>query len=209
MTEVANSTSLMRTGTSGLVVGRGPAGPVTVRLFRSDPTRVFLAAPDYVEWLVAFRAMCLGAHLSIITEDHRPWLTFVDTVRGCGGTIDLLRGTDNVPGRGRPYRPSLVIDRMGAVTQQQRLGAWQAVVSVASGNAGKSVSDMRNSDLSMIADLSGRTGENLRRAYALTPNQVASAQTGTEGDLVLAGLRRIMKVSLMPSPTEHRILFGG
>ena len=209
MTETASPSSLVRTGISGMVLGAGPAGPVTARIFRPEGTRVFLAADEYVEWLVAFRAMCLGAHLSVITEDHRPWLSFVDVVRSCGGTIDMLSSHANIPGQGRPYRPSLIIDSMGALTQQHPLGGWQALVSVASAEANKSVSDMRNSHLSIIADLSGKTGENLRRAYALTPNQINASQTRESSDVVLAGLRRIMKISVMPSPTEHRLLFAG
>lgn len=202
------TTATLSSGFGGLLFGDGAAGPVTVRLFRPEPTRVFLAAPDYVRWLVAFRAMCLGAHLSILAEDQRTWLTLADAVRASGGTIDLLREPDNIPGKGRPFRPSLIVDEIGAITQQRRLGAWQALVNVASGEAGKSVSDMRNSDLSVIAPLKGKTGENLRRAYALTPNQISSSATQDEGDLALASLRRIMKVAMLPSPTEHRVLFS-
>lgn len=198
----------MKTGPSGLVFGHGNAGPVTVRLFRPEPTRVFMTAPEYVQWLLAFRSVCLGAHLSIITSDQRNWLTLVDAVRTSGGTVDLLVDADNIPDSGRPYRPSLIIDDAGKLTPQRRLGPWQALVTVASGEAGKSVSDMRNSDLSVIAPLEGRTGENLRRAYALTPNQVNSSATREDGDVVLASLRRIMKVSMLPGPTEHRMLFG-
>lgn len=199
--------SVMNTGLAGLVIGDGGAGPVAIRLFRPNPTRVFLAAPDYVRWLLAFRAMCLGAHLSIIAKDQRTWLTLADAVRTCGGTIDLLKAESNIPGQGRPYRPSLIVDEVGAITPQRRLGAWQALVSAASGETGKSVSEMRNSDLSVIAPLEGKTGENLRRAYALTPNQINSSATQVEGDVVLAALRRIMKVTMLPSPIEHRMLF--
>lgn len=207
MAEV-KTTATLNTGMGGLVFGDGGAGPVVVRLFRNDPTRVFLAAPDYVRWLIAFRAMCLGAHLSIIAEDHRSWLTLADAVRTCGGTIDLLKDVDNIPGEGRPYRPSLVVDERGIITPQRRLGPWQALVTVANADEGSSVSEMRNADLSVIAPLEGKTGDNLRRAYALTPNQINSSATRNEGDVVLAGLRRIMRVSMMPGPTEYRMLFS-
>ncbi len=120
----------MTTGPSGLVLGIGQGGPVTMRLFRSQATRLFLATPEYMTWLLAFRAMCLGAHLSVIVEDHRRWLTLADTVRACGGTIDLLRGTENIPGQGRPYRPSLIIDGMQAIPPTERLGAWQSLVTL-------------------------------------------------------------------------------
>lgn len=205
----ADRVSVMTTGPSGLVLGRGPAGPVTVRLFRPEPTRMFLAAPEYVKWLVAFRSMCLGAHVSVISGEHRTWLTLADTIRSCGGTIDLLRGTDNVPGQGRPFRPSLIVDELGKVTAQTRLGAWQALVSTGDPTQGKSVNDMRNSDLSMIGSVEGKAADNLRRAYALNNTQMRLAAGMSEGDVLLASVRRLVKVPMPPSPTEYRLLFGG
>lgn len=203
------SLSVMSSGPAGLLLGRGPAGPVTVRLFRPDPTRAFLSAPDWVKWLISFRAVSLGAHVSVISGDHRPWLGLADTIRACGGTIDLLRTADDVPGQGRPYRPSLLVDEQGAVTPQMRLGAWQALVSVSSPEAEKPVGEMRNSDMSIIAPVEGRTAENLRRAYALSPQQMKQSADLGENDVVCATVRRLVRVSAPPSPAEYRILFGG
>lgn len=201
--------SLMTTGPSGLVLGQGPGGPVTLRLFRPRATRVFLSAPEYVTWLLAFRAVCLGAHLSVVTATQRNWLPLADIIRTCGGTIDVLHTIDNLPGSGRPYRPSLIIDEIGGVTPQTRLGAWQALVSTSSSATAKSVNEMRNSDVSIIAPVEGRTADNLRRAYALSQTQMKQATNLGETDLVLASVRRLIKVSVPPSPTEYRMLFGG
>lgn len=205
----APSRSMMSSGPAGLLLGHGPAGPVTIRLFRPDPTRAFLCTPEWVTWLIAFRAVCLGAHTSVISADHRPWLGLADTIRACGGTIDLLRSADDAPGQGRPYRPSLIIDEQKAVTPQMRLGPWQALVSVSSPEVETSVSEMRNSDVSIISPAQGRTAENLRRAYALSPQQMRHATDMGESEVVVASVRRLVKVGMPPSPTEYRILFGG
>ncbi|MEO7588431.1 MAG: hypothetical protein ABIS84_10450 [Arachnia sp.] len=202
------SASVMSTGPAGLLLGRGPGGPVAVRLFRPDPTRAFLSAPEWVKWLLAFRAVCLGAHVSVIGGDHRPWLGLADTIRACGGTIDLLRTPDELPGQGRVYRPSLIVDEQGAVTPQMRLGAWQALVTVGSPGVEASVSDMRNSDMSIIVPVEGRTTDNLRRAYALSAAQMKQASTLGDSDVLCASVRRLVRVSMPPSPTEYRVLFG-
>lgn len=201
--------SLMTTGPSGLLLGHGAAGPVTMRLFRMQPTRVFMSTPEYVTWLVAFRAVCLGAHLSVLTTEQRRWLPLADVIRTCGGTVDILHTIDNLPGAGRPYRPSLVIDEMGAVTPQTRVGPWQALVATSNSATGKSVNEMRNSDLSIIAPVEGRTADNLRRAYALTPTQMKQTADMGDVDVVLASVRRLVKVPVPPSPTEYRMLFAG
>ncbi len=198
----------MTTGPSGLVLGIGQGGPVTTRLFRSQPTRLFLATPEYMTWLLAFRAMCLGAHLSVIVEDHRRWLTLADTVRACGGTIDLLRGTENIPGQGRPYRPSLIIDGMQAIPPTERLGAWQSLVTLGDPSAGKAVSDLRAADIALIAPMSSKAAEHLRRAYALASGQVKAVTDLEETELVVASVRRMTRVNVAPSPTEYRMLFG-
>ena len=208
MTQMRDAaTSMMSSGPSGLLLGRGHGGPVTVRLFRPDPTRVFLSAPEWVKWLLTFRAVCLGAHVSVISGDHRPWLGLTDSIRACGGTIDLLRSAEDLPGQGRVYRPSLVIDEEGAVTPQMRLGAWQALVTASGPTAEAPVSDMRNSDMSIVASVEGRTSDNLRRAYALSATQMKQAASLGNSDVVCASVRRLVKVAMPPSPTEYRVLF--
>lgn len=202
-------TAVVTTGPSGLLVGHGPAGPVTIRPFRPRPTRMFLSAPEYVKWLLAFRTMCLGGHISVLTAEKPNWLPLADVVRACGGTIDILHTIENLPGQGRPYRPSLVIDEIGGVTPQTRLGAWQALVSIHNSTAAKSVNEMRNSDLSLIAPVEGRTADNLRRAYALSQQQMKQTNDLGASEVVLASVRRVVKVPMPPSPTEYRMLFGG
>lgn len=203
------ASEFMSTGPSGLLLGRGQSGsPLTLRLFRSQPTRLYLAVPDYITWLVAFRAMCVGAHLSVIAADHREWLTLADTIRACGGTIDLLRNADNLPGQGRPFRPSLIIDQSGAVPSTARLGAWQALAVIGDPSSSKAISELRTCDAAMVSPVEGKTAEHLRRAYALSSAQSKIAADLGESDVILAGVRRIARVSMPPSPTEYRLLFG-
>lgn len=205
----ATTAQEMSTGPSGLVLGIGQAGPVTLRLFRMQPMRLFASVPDYITWLLCFRSMCLGAHLSVIVEDQRSWLPLADVIRTCGGTIDLLRGRENLPGQGRPYRPSLIVDGAGAISATDRLGAWQSLLSLGDPEAGRAVSDVRGADVSLLAGLTPRAAEHLRRAYALTGGQAKAVTDLAETEVVLASVRRMTRVHVAPSPTEHRLLFGG
>ncbi|NLE97634.1 MAG: hypothetical protein GX596_06560 [Propionibacterium sp.] len=197
------------TGPSGLLLGRGPGGPVALRMFRPQPTRLYLAVPEYMQWLIAFRAMAIGAHISVIAPDHREWLALADVVRACGGTIDLLRSTENIPGQGRPFRPSLIVDEMDAVQPTHRLGAWQAVARIGDASSNKAVGELRNSDVAIVTPLDGKTGENLRRAYALPASQVKAASDLGETEVALASVRRLARVTVPPSPMEYRMLFTG
>lgn len=200
--------SVTSTGPAGLLLGRGPGGAVALRLFRPEPTRVYLAVPEYMQWLLVFRAMCIGAHVSVLSTEHRKRLALADTIRSCGGTIDLLHDTANVPGQGRPFRPSLIIDEMDAIQPTYRLGAWQALARVADPTSAGAVGDLRNSDVAIITPVDGKVGEHLRRAYALPSSQVKGVQNLGQSELVLASARRLARVGMPPAPMEHRMLFG-
>lgn len=198
----------MTTGPSGLLLGLGPSGPVTLRLFRARPTRLYLAVSEYVTWLLAFRAVALGAHLSILAADHRQWLMLADVVRTCGGTIDLLRSAEGVPGQGRPYRPSLIIDTLGELGPTAQLGAWQALAVVADPSSAKAISDLRTCEVAMIAPLTSGSAEHLRRAYALSTAQVKAVTGLAASEVILASVRRVTRVQAVSSATERQLLFG-
>ncbi len=200
----------MSTGPSGLLLGVGPTGqPMTLSLFRPQPTRIFVALPEFQTWLIAFRSVCLGAHLSVIAADHRRWLTLADAVRAAGGTVDVLHDADALPGRGRPYRPSLIVDEVEAVPATRRLGAWQSVLAVGDPGASAAVAMLRASDGALIAPLESRAAEQLSRAYALTSGQVRTAADIGASEVAMATFRRVATVTVVPSAEEYRLLFGG
>src|SRR5699024_691700 len=130
------------------------------------------------------------------------WLVLADTVRACGGTIDILKTADNLPGQGRPFRPSLIIDELGAIGTATRLGAWQSVALVGDPSNSKAIGELRACEMAMVSPLGLKSGEHLRRAYALQSGQVKALTDLAEAEVVLASVRRIVKVSVSPSPTE-------
>ncbi|MGJ3508242.1 hypothetical protein [Enemella sp. A6] len=202
---------VVRTGPSGMVLGEGSnKGPVTVRLFRSQPTRVLLAVPQYVTWLLTFRAISLGAHVSIFANDPGSWQSLVDRISACGGTAELL-GPDSVaPGAGRPYRPSLIVDDADWYEGvQEQLGPWQAMLITADAAHSGSVFALRSCDLALVSPVDGRTSDNLRRAYALNQAQLRTVTDLAESEVALAMPRRLLRLAVPPTQTEYQLLFGG
>lgn len=207
--QASGKSAVVRTGPSGLVLGRSTRGAqVAVRLFRPLGTRVLLDVPDYARWLICFRAMCLGAHLSVIAEDHRGWRGLAEAVSDAGGTIDLLRQAEKLPTQGRPYRPSLVIDDAASFDGTQApVGAWQSMATVTSTSVGSAVHALRNSDMALIGQVSGKSVDNLRRAYVLNSQQTKHFDD-LGSSVVLAMPRRAIKIDFPPTPTEYRLLFN-
>lgn len=201
--------SVVRTGPSGLLIGHGLTGPITIRLFRSTPTRLMVAVPDYATWLLAFRCISLGAHLSIVAGERRRWQGLVNTVLACGGTAEFVEPNGPRPGLGRPYRPSLIIDDASQFDGAQvPLGPWQAVMVVEDAGSSGAIHTMRSCDMSLVSPCDSRVAENLRRAYALNQRQLKQANNLESNEVALVMPRRVARVAVPPTPTEYRLLFG-
>lgn len=205
--EASGKSAVVRTGPSGLVLGKSNKSEVSLRLFRPQGTRMFLAAPDYAVWLLAFRSMCLGAHLSIVGKDRRSWTPLAEAITRCGGTVDLVENSSKIPGQGRPYRPSFVIDDTSGGAQAAA-GAWQTIAIVEDLNASSAVHSLRNCDLALLGATESRGLENVRRAYVLSQAQLRQAANLGQSDVVLALPRRMTRVSMPPGPHEYRLLFN-
>lgn len=219
----------VHTGPSGMVLGSTARGPVSIRLFRPHPTRLVVAGPQYVSWLLAYRTVSMGAHVSVLPEHARDWQGLVERIRHSNGTADLLGPGSQVPGGGRPYRPSLIVSdiaagpasaaaRVGGRTNDTRelnlreapgqLGNWQAMLMPLDLTGPSSVQTLRNCDLALIAPTDERVLENMRKAYFLNSRQVKAASMVGADELLLAMPRRIVKLSLRPTRTEYQVLFG-
>lgn len=196
---------------SGLVLGHGRSGaPITLQLFRPTPTRVLTDVRDYMTWVLAFRSVALGAHVTVLTADPRGWAGLVRAVQQCGGTIEVAGDPTAIPGEGRPYRPSLVIDDLAATDGTRIvLGPWQSVMVIVDAAAPSAVHALRACDLALVAPCEGRTAENLRRGLALNPQMLRQGTQLAENELVVAMPRRLERVSMPPTPIEYQMLFTG
>ncbi len=201
---------LMQTGPSGLLLGVGSSGvPLTVRLFRPQPTRVLVSARAYMQWILIFRGVLLGAHVTILTQTPEAWDVLRNAVLRCGGTIDVTDNVADVPGQGRPYRPSLVVDDTADSTGvRMGLGAWQAVLILNDLAANSVVHTLRACDMTIASGVDARGVENLRRGYVLNAQQLRLTNNMSEAEIVVALPRRLTRVSMPPTPVEYDLLFS-
>lgn len=207
--EASGKSAVVRTGPSGMVIGRSNRSEVSLRLFRPDGTRIFLAAPEYATWLLVFRATSLGAHITILADESGNWKSLAQAIQRAGGTVDLHHSPERVPGQGRPYRPSLVVDDLtGFDSGQLAVGAWQAIAVVGDVSAGSAVHSLRNCDLALLGPVDAKGLDNVRRAYVLNQAQLRQAANLGQSDVALAMPRRITRVSMPPGPLEYRLLFS-
>lgn len=201
--------SVVRTGPSGMVLGEGPNGPLTVRFFRENGTRFALAVPQYVAWLITFRSLSLGAHVSLLPSQPMEWQGLAEKIRGAGATVDLLDDAQRLPAAGRPFRPSLVVSDQEAFDDSQPIGPWQSLLLSADLRAGSAVRTLRSVELTLVNSTDPRVIESLRRAYFLNARQVRACQLLAEDEVMVAMPRRVVKLAIRPTPTEYQLLFSG
>ncbi|HEY6738615.1 MAG TPA: hypothetical protein VI076_07165, partial [Actinopolymorphaceae bacterium] len=106
----------------GLVLGSGQAGSLVVRLFCSAPVRMCVVSAGQLAQLIAYRAIALGAHVTVVTDNVPAWSRLVQAVPRGPGWLSVLPSGSRVTATGSIARPSLVVD---ATQDHQALPRWE------------------------------------------------------------------------------------
>lgn len=122
-------TIAMHTGGAGLIIGLDKNDePMTIGLFRPEPTTVVAISGLALAQLLSFRALAIGAQVLVQTPRPGAWESFVHLSAGSTGAIRQVEraGSDSA---GTANRPNLVlIDNDSSATTQNRPGASFATV---------------------------------------------------------------------------------
>jgi hypothetical protein len=143
---------------AGLILGADrQQGPVSVRVFRPEPTRVTLVGGPWAAQLVAFRAFALGARVAVITAEPHAWREFGQRATGHGDRVTVIAGQQPLVLAGTAQQPVLVIDDLGmaGVASPQPLGPWQTQLSILRQLHPPGVPLVQECDLVMLQRLGG------------------------------------------------------
>jgi ESX secretion system protein EccE len=154
------------TGT-GLLVGtdRRQRG-VPVRFFRPEPTRIALVGGDWAAAILVYRALALGATVSVWTDDPHRWRDFADRTTGGSGRIAVNPAHATHP-PATAQQPLLFVTDDAAVgsADPSELGPWRTEFTVLRRLDERGVPVLQDSDL-VIAQRLG-SGESAIAASAL------------------------------------------
>ncbi len=102
-------------GGSGLILGVDQQRrPVPVRFFRPEPTKVTLVGGVWLQRLLAFRALAVGARIVVMTSDPGAWHGFGEWATGRADRLALWNDPRPPVVLGSPQQPTLVIQDTGA-----------------------------------------------------------------------------------------------
>ena len=194
---------------AGLVLGSGQAGALVVRLFRSDPVRICVVSSGQLAQLIAYRALAVGAHVTVVTDAVAAWGRLVSAVPRGPAWLTVLPTGARVTAAGSLSRPSLVID---ATRDHQALprweqGTWQTFVSVQSDLEPADESRLRSSDLLVAQRLEPAAADVARRGFGLAKDRAGWLTQMPNGVLAVAAAGQLAFGQLGLSTMEQR-LFG-
>jgi hypothetical protein len=156
--------------TGGLVLGADrQQAPVTVRLFRPQPTRTTLVGRPDTGQLLAFRALGLGARVLVVSSDPTAWQPFAETAARHGDPAAVLAPDQPWSLAGTAARPVLVVHDLDTVSPGAMAppGPWQAHVTILRHLVATGVAALQASDLVILQRLSPEAASLASRALHL------------------------------------------
>jgi type VII secretion protein EccE len=193
-------------GGDGLMIGTNRHGaPVTLRLFRPEPTRVVLVGGVRAAQLFALRAMALGARVVVQTSRPYSWEPFVRGVSAPGDTIALVpAGRPVALPPGAPMHPLLLVVDVGPVGAEAGAG-WQATMVVRDELAPVDVDALSRADLVLLQPL--RPDEAALAAGTLGLGEAQEWLTRIRADMVGVVNRRSVRWALLSAtPIEQQLV---
>jgi hypothetical protein len=175
---------------SGLILGADrQQRPVSVRLFRSEPTRITLVGGTWAGQLVAFRALALGARVAVVTAQPYVWQDFGARAVGQGDQFAVLSADQPLAVTATAQEPVLIVNDLGSVgaTGPQSLGPWHAELTVLRQLDQSTVSAVQNCDVVMLQRLRGPEAALAGAALRLPASGVQFLQVMAEDMVALVG----------------------
>lgn len=197
-------------GGAGLVIGRDRHNePITVRLFRPEPSRVAVFGGLRYAQLMALRGLALGAQVVIQSSRPQVWEPFLRGVSGPTEGITLVppgRPAEYAPAT--PLQPQLVIvdiGPVGATGVPVVEAAWRATLVVRDDLAAHDVDILARANLVVLAPLSPPEAEVAGGALGLSQlsylPQIRSDMVG-----VVIGRRTLRWTLLAQTPIEQQLI---
>lgn len=198
----------MRTGGAGLILGLDADDkPVTLGLFRPEPTTVVAIGGLALAQLLSFRALAIGAQILVQTPREQAWESFVHLSAGSTGAISQVERAG--PNRsGTANQPQLLlIDNDSSATTQHRAGAsFATMLTVHDQLTQWNVDSLAGADMVLLQGLSMAEARLAGTALGIPAPERALA--GKPADTVLLAARHSLRSSRVVETSIENWLIG-
>jgi hypothetical protein len=175
---------------TGLILGADrDRRPVTVRLFRPEPTRTTVVGGAWAGQLLAFRALALGARVVVLSHDPAFWHGMGERATGRGDRMGVLAGEQPITVTGTAQQPVLIVYDLGLAgpTMPSALGAWQTQLTVLRQLDHAGVPAVQECHLVMLQRLNGTEAALAGAALRLSEQSARLLQVMEDDMLALLG----------------------
>jgi type VII secretion protein EccE len=140
---------------SGLVLGHNRHHqPVTVRLFRPEPTRAMMLGGVRAGQVLALRALALGAQVIVQTVRPHAWEPFLRAVSLPTGAVAVVPpGSPAPPAPAGPLVPQLVVVDAAVAAPAAPPAAWRATLVLREEASAADVTELSRADLVILQSL--------------------------------------------------------
>ncbi|MDQ3716575.1 MAG: hypothetical protein M3381_11270 [Actinomycetota bacterium] len=198
----------MHTGGAGLILGVDiDDKPVTLGLFRPEPTTAVAISGLALAQLLSFRALAIGAQILVQTPRPGAWESFVHLSAGSTGAISQVERAG--PNRsGTANQPQLLlIDNDSSATTQHRPGAsYATTLTVHDQLTQWNVASLGGADMVLLQGLSMAEARLAGTALGVaTPERALS---GLPPDTVVLAARNSLRSSRIVQTSIEKWLIG-
>ncbi|MDQ3716432.1 MAG: hypothetical protein M3381_10545 [Actinomycetota bacterium] len=198
----------LHTGGAGLILGVDTDDkPVTIGLFRPEPTTVVAISGLALAQLLSFRALAIGAQIVVQTPRPGAWESFVHLSAGTTGAISQVERAG--PNRsGTANQPQLLlIDNDSSATSQHHAGAsFATTLTVHDQLTQWNVGSLGAADMVLLQGLSMAEARLAGTALGIpTPER---ALTGLAPDAVVLAARHSLRSTRVVETSIEKWLIG-
>jgi hypothetical protein len=185
---------------SGVHLGVGPGGAVSLRLFRSSGTRIGLAAPVAPAQLLAIRTATAGAAVQVVTARPQLWGPLLRH----GSETHIVRPGQALPPTGAP---TLIIDdRPDEARSTAEVRPWHCRLDVRTRWTPADLPALAHADVAVFGPVPPALTDAVAAAFSVSAADSAPLATLSAGVFALLRRGRLEYLSLDPTPAETQVL---
>lgn len=185
---------------SGVLLGTGTDGAISLRLFRAAGTRIVLAARVLPAQLIALRAAAAGSSVQVVTSRPQLWEPILGSAPRSHVVPDVQR---LAPGSG----PRLLIDdRPAQARGPLDLAPWQCRIDIRTQWTPLELTGFAHSDLAVFGAVPPNAARPIASTFALPRGATDRLDRLDAGSFGVVRRGRIEYVSLNPTAAEAQVL---
>jgi hypothetical protein len=197
----------MTTPPAGLVLGQDPSGaPLTIRVFRPRPTQILLVDRGWLQRLLVFRALALGALVVVNTPEPANWEGFGESLAGAPDRVITAPPHQPIDVPPSAAQPTLFVAERHLM-ELPVLRPWQTRLTVAAWFGDYLAQPLAQADVTILRRLSPRALAAAAPLMHLDAAQATALQTTPADGLAAYEAGSWRYVRLAVTSIEQR-LFG-